>query len=124
MRLAKVITIRRRKCKRRTRAKVQGTSARPRLSVFRSNRHIYAQLIDDAASRTLGAAGTRQPALAKELSDSRGSNRAAAQIVGKAIAAQALASGVERVCFDRGSYRYHGRVKALADAARDAGLKF
>ena len=124
MRLAKAITIRRRKCKRRVRAKVQGTAQRPRLSVFRSNRHIYAQLIDDSASRTLAAAGTRQPAVAKDLPDSRGSNRAAAQIVGKAIAAQALAKGVDRVCFDRGSCRYHGRVKALADAAREAGLKF
>ncbi len=124
MRFVKVIAIRRRKCKRRTRAKVQGTAQRPRLSVFRSNRHIYAQLIDDSAGRTLAAAGTKQSALAKALPDGRASNKAAAQLVGKAIAAQALANGVNQVCFDRGSYRYHGRVKALADAARDAGLKF
>ena len=124
MRFAKAIAIRRRKCKRRTRAKVRGTAQRPRLSVFRSNRHIYAQLIDDSAGRTLAAAGTKQSALAKALPDGRASNKAAAQLVGKAIAAQALANGVNQVCFDRGSYRYHGRVKALADAARDAGLKF
>ncbi len=124
MRFVKVMTIRRRKCRRRVRAKVQGTAQRPRLSVFRSNCHIYAQLIDDAAGRTLAAANTRQSALAIDLPKSRGSNRAAAEFVGKAIAAQALAKGVGQVCFDRGSYRYHGRVKALADAAREAGLKF
>jgi len=94
------------------------------LSVFRSNRHIYAQLIDDSAGRTLAAADTRQPVLLKDLPDAHGSNRAAAQIVGKAIAALALKKGLNQVCFDRGSYRYHGRIKALADAAREAGLKF
>ncbi len=124
MRFVKALAIRRRKCKRRVRAKVQGTAQRPRLSVFRSNRHIYAQLIDDSAGRTLAAAGTKQSALAKALADARASNKAAAQLVGKAIAAQALVNGVTQVCFDRGSYRYHGRVKALADAAREAGLKF
>ena len=124
MRFVKAIAIRRRKCKRRVRAKVQGTAQRPRLSVFRSNRHIYAQLIDDSAGRTLAAAGTKQSALVKALADARASNKAAAQLVGKTIAAQALANGVTQVCFDRGSYRYHGRVKALADAAREAGLKF
>ena len=124
MRLIKAIAIRRRKCKRRVRAKVQGTAQRPRLSVFRSNRHISAQLIDDSAGRTIAAAGTQQSALAKTLDDGHGSNQAAAKLVGKAIAAQALANGVKQVCFDRGCYRYHGRVKALADAAREAGLKF
>ena len=124
MRLVKAIALRRRKCRRRVRAKVRGTAQRPRLSVFRSNRHIYAQLIDDTAGCTLAAAGTRQSALAKALHHGCASNKDAAQLVGKAIAAQALAKGVSQVCFDRGSYRYHGRVKALADAARDAGLKF
>ena len=124
MRLIKAIAIRRRKCKRRVRAKVQGTAQRPRLSVFRSNRHIHAQLIDDSAGRTIVAVGTQQSTLAKTLADGRGSNKAAAQLVGKAIAAQALANGLSTVCFDRGCYRYHGRVKALADAAREAGLKF
>ena len=124
MRFTKVIARRRRRCKKRVRVKVQGTPQRPRLSVFRSNRHIYAQLIDDTTGHTLVAAGTRQAALAKDLSDARGSNRAAAQIIGKAIAVLALEKGLKQVCFDRGSYRYHGRVKALADAAREAGLKF
>jgi large subunit ribosomal protein L18 len=90
------------------------------LSVFRSNRHIHAQLIDDSAGRTIAAVGTQQSTLA----DGCGSNKVAAQLVGKAIAAQALANGLSTVCFDRGCYRYHGRVKALADAAREAGLKF
>ena len=124
MRLTKVIAIRRRKCRRRVRVKVQGTAQRPRLSVFRSNRHIQAQLIDDSAGHTIAAAGTQQSILAKTLSEGRGSNKDAAELVGKAIAEQAIANGVKQVCFDRGSYRYHGRVKALADAAREAGLKF
>ena len=124
MLLRKAITRRRQRCKRRVRVKVQGTAQRPRLSVFRSNRHIYAQLIDDTAGHTLAAADPRQSALAKDLPDARGSDRVAAQIIGKAIAALALKKGLKQVCFDRGSYRYHGRVKALADAAREAGLKF
>ena len=94
------------------------------MSVSRSNRHIYVQLIDDANARTILAASTKQPALAKELSDSRGSNKPAAQVVGKAIATAALANGITQVCFDRGHYRYHGRVRALAEAAREAGLIF
>ncbi len=124
MRFEKTIAIRRRKCKRRVRAKLRGTAQRPRLSVFRSNRHIHVQLIDDAAGRTIIAANTRQSALAKTLPQGRGSNKAAAQIIGKALAQQALAKGITEICFDRGSYRYHGRVKALADAARETGLKF
>ena len=124
MRSGKVITLRRRKCKRRVRAVAVGTAQRPRLSVFRSNCHIYAQLIDDAAGNTIAAASTRQKAVASELSGKLGSNQQAAQLIGKTIAAQALAKGISSVCFDRGSYRYHGRVKALADAAREAGLKF
>lgn len=124
MKFGKAITIRRRKCKRRVRAKVVGTAQCPRLSVFRSNRHIYVQLIDDMVGKTVAAVSTKQSAVASELSDNCGSNQKAAQLVGKAIAAQALAKGISQACFDRGSYRYHGRVKALADAAREAGLKF
>lgn len=124
MRYGKAITLRRRKCKRRVRAKVVGTAQRPRLSVFRSNCHIYAQLIDDAAGNTIAAVSTKQKAVATELSGKQGSNQQAAQLIGKTIAAQALAKGISSVCFDRGSYRFHGRVKALADAAREAGLKF
>ena len=124
MKASKATAIRRRKCRRRVRSKVIGTQTRPRLSVCRSNRHIYAQLIDDAAARTILAASTKQTALAKELPGGLGSNSSAAQAVGKAIATAAVAQGITQACFDRGHYRYHGRVKALADAAREAGLAF
>ena len=124
MKASKATAIRRRKCRRRVRSKVIGTQDRPRLSVFRSNRHIYAQLIDDAGARTILAASTKQSALAKELSDGHGANKSAAQVVGKAIATAAVAQGITRACFDRGHYRYHGRVRALAEDAREAGLAF
>jgi large subunit ribosomal protein L18 len=95
---------------------------RARLSVFRSSKHIYAQIIDDGAGRTMAAAST----LDKDLEGSlkKGSDLAAAQAVGKLIAERALQAGVTNVVFDRGGYLYHGRVKALADAAREAGLNF
>jgi large subunit ribosomal protein L18 len=95
---------------------------RARLSVFRSSKHIYAQIIDDGAGRTMAAAST----LDKDLKGSlkKGSDLAAAQAVGKLIAERALQAGVTNVVFDRGGYLYHGRVKALADAAREAGLNF
>ena len=124
MLLRKAIASRRRRCRRRVRAKVIGTQDRPRLSVFRSTRHIYVQIIDDSVGRTLLAVSTRQNALADKLPQGKGSNRSAAQVVGKAVAEQAIAKGINRVCFDRGHYRYHGRVKALADAAREGGLVF
>lgn len=95
---------------------------RARLSVFRSGKHIYAQVIDDAAGRTVAAASTVEKDLREKLSS--GADVAAAAEVGKAVAARALDAGVNTVVFDRGSYRYHGRVKALADAAREAGLTF
>lgn len=95
---------------------------RPRLSVFRSSKHIYAQIIDDAAGRTLAAASTLDTALR---ADKRtGADKAAAAAVGKLIAERALAAGVSAVVLDRGAYLYHGRVKALADAAREGGLAF
>ena len=95
---------------------------KPRLSVFRSSKHIYAQLIDDGAGRTLAAAST----LDKDVSGSvkTGADKDAAVAVGKLIAARAKEAGVETVIFDRGGYRFHGRIKALADAAREAGLSF
>ena len=95
---------------------------RPRLSVFRSGRHIYAQVIDDAQGRTLAAAST----LEKELRGSlrTGADKDAATVVGRKVAERALAAGVTKVVFDRGPYLYHGRVKALADAAREGGLSF
>jgi len=97
-------------------------SRRPRLSVFRSSKHIYAQIIDDAAGHTLAAASTLDRDLRGGLRS--GADRTAATEVGRLIAERAKAAGVERVVFDRGGYRYHGRVRALADAAREAGLAF
>jgi large subunit ribosomal protein L18 len=101
----------------RVRVTVTGTTERPRLAVFRSINHVYAQLIDDGASRTLAAAST------VELK-AKGNGMAEAAQVGKAIAAKAKAAGVSSVVFDRGGFLYHGRIKALADAAREAGLEF
>ena len=101
---------------------LSGTQARPRLAVFRSNKHIYAQVIDDTAGRTLAAASTMEKSLAEALKST--SNTDAAKAVGGAVAKKALDLGIETVVFDRGGYIYHGKVKALAEAAREAGLKF
>src|SRR5258706_9128143 len=103
---------------RRIRRKVRGTTARPRLAVYRSLNHIYAQVIDDEKAQTIAAASTTE----KALDAKTGGNIDAAKLVGKTIAERALAAGVERVVFDRGGYLYHGRVRALTDAARAAGL--
>jgi large subunit ribosomal protein L18 len=109
--------------RRRTRAALHKSGhGRPRLSVFRSGKHIYAQVIDDDAGRTLAAASTLDKTLRGELKT--GADRAAAEQVGRLVAERAKAKGVETVVFDRGGYRYHGRVKSLADAARAAGLVF
>ncbi len=102
----------------RIRKKVSGTAERPRLAVFRSLNHIYAQVIDDVSGVTLAAASTTE----KDLKGKTGGNIEAAQTVGKAIAERAQAAGVSQVVFDRGGYVYHGRVKALLDATREAGL--
>ncbi len=106
----------------RVRNKISGTPTRPRLCVFRSNKHISAQIIDDVAGKTLVSAST----LDKEVKASieSGSNKDAATAVGKKIAERALAANIEEVVFDRGGYIFHGRVAALAEAAREAGLKF
>ena len=104
------------------RKKVLGTRDKPRLSVFRSNRHIYAQIIDDVAGVTLASASTRTKGLRDQLSNS--GNKKAAEIVGEAVAKQALSVGINCICFDRNRYKYHGRVKALAEAARKAGMVF
>ena len=106
----------------RIRNHVAGTPARPRLSVFRSNKHIYAQIIDDAAGNTICAASTMEKTIVGKLDST--SNVEAAAAVGKALAEKAKAKGVESVVFDRGGYIFHGKVKALADAAREAGLVF
>jgi large subunit ribosomal protein L18 len=106
----------------RVRAKLSGTAERPRLNVFRSSAHTYAQLIDDTAGHTLAAASSRE---AEALSAAEGSTKTErAKAVGQLIGERAKAAGIERVVFDRGGYKYHGRVKALADAAREAGLDF
>ena len=108
----------RRAVHKRIRRKVQGTAARPRLTIYRSLNHIYAQIVDDEQGRTIAAASTTE----KDLRDATGGNVEAARRVGRAIAERALGQGISSVVFDRGGYRYHGRVKALADAAREAGL--
>ena len=100
----------------RIREKLSGTGERPRLSVYRSLNHIYAQVIDDQKGETLASAST--------IKMKSGGNVAAAKEIGKAVAEAAVAKGIKRVVFDRGGYLYHGRVKALADAAREAGLEF
>jgi len=106
----------------RVRTRVTGTAERPRLCVYRSLGHIYAQLIDDRTGRTLASASSLDKEMRKQLKG--GGNVAAAKVVGKAIAERARAAGLELVVFDRGGYKYHGRVQALAESAREAGLKF
>ena len=106
----------------RVRRSIKGTAERPRLSVFRSHKHIYAQVIDDATGRTLVSASSRDRELREAVAF--GGNRAAAEAIGRSVAERALAAGVTKVCFDRGAFRYHGRVSALAEAARAAGLEF
>ncbi|HVH95456.1 MAG TPA: 50S ribosomal protein L18 [Bacillus sp. (in: firmicutes)] len=110
----------RRKRHARVRTRLSGTEARPRLNVFRSNKHIYAQLIDDVNGVTLASAST----LDKEINLDSSSNLDAAVKIGELVAKRAVEKGVKTVIFDRGGYLYHGRVKALADAARENGLEF
>jgi large subunit ribosomal protein L18 len=104
----------------RLRLRVSGDAARPRLAVFRSLNHIYALVIDDASGRTLAAASSLEP----DLRSAKGTKSAEATAVGRIVAERARAAGVDRVVFDRAGFRYHGRVKSLADAAREAGLDF
>ena len=106
----------------RVRTRVTGTPERPRLCVYRSVGHIYTQIIDDSNGKTLASASSVDKETKKGLKG--GGNVAAAKVIGKAIADRAKAAGVSKVVFDRGGYKYHGRVKALADAAREAGLQF
>ena len=110
----------RRKRHDRIRLRLEGTESRPRLAVFRSNTHIYAQVIDDASGRTLAAASTVE----KELRSSKQTKTEEAAVVGRLVAERAKTAGVERVVFDRAGFRYHGRIKSLAEAAREAGLEF
>ena len=106
----------------RMRYHIAGTTERPRLAVFRSNNHMYAQIIDDSAGKTLVSASTLEKSAREELG--RTNNTAAAAYVGTAIAKKALEVGITEVVFDRGGFLYHGKVQALADAAREGGLKF
>ena len=115
--------IRRQRRKQRVRKRVNGTEARPRLTVFRSHKNIYAQIIDDLRGRTLVAASTVEGPLKEQLG-SKGGNRAAAQAVGLALAAKAVHAGIKKVVFDRNGYTYHGRIRLLAEAARKGGLEF
>jgi large subunit ribosomal protein L18 len=107
----------------RVRAKVSGTAERPRLNVFRSSAHIYAQVIDDTAGRTIVAASDLEDAVTQQAGDGA-TKTARAAAVGQAIAQRAKDAGVESVVFDRGGFLYHGRIKAVADGAREGGLKF
>jgi len=111
------------KRKKHVRKKVVGTSTRPRLTVFRSNKNIYAQIIDDSAGCTLVASSTREGTVSQGLKGSA-SNCAAAGTIGKALAEKAVKKGIKQVVFDRNGYAYHGRVKELAEAARKGGLEF
>jgi large subunit ribosomal protein L18 len=111
------------KRRRRIRKKISGTASMPRLAVFRSARHIYAQLIDDENGVTLAAASSQSSAIKDRASEFKGKTDVA-KAVGKEIAASGKAKGIEEVAFDRGGFLYHGRVKALADGAREGGLKF
>lgn len=111
---------RRLRIKSRIRKVVSGTETRPRLAVFRSNKEIYAQVVDDVTGKTLAAASSRD----KDILKSKGNKTEVAALVGKAVGEKAKKAGVDTISFDRGGYLYHGRVKSLAEGAREAGLKF
>ena len=113
-------TERRQRIKNRIRKIVSGTGSQPRLTVFRSNKEIYAQLVDDVTGKTICAASSRD----KDISSAKGTKTEIAALVGKSIGEKAIKAGVEKIAVDRGGYLYHGRVKSLADGAREAGLKF
>ena len=116
---------RRDRIKLRIRKRVRGTEARPRLTVFRSVAHMYVQVVDDLTGRTIASASSVEPAVKGSLAtDARGGNVAGAKAIGRTIAQRLLEKGVKQVVFDRNGFLYHGRVKAVADAAREAGLEF
>jgi large subunit ribosomal protein L18 len=109
----------------RLRKRVHGSVERPRLSVYRSVAHMYVQVVDDTRGETIASASTREPTVKAALAEgARGGNRAGAEVVGRTIAERLLAKGITRVVFDRSGYLYHGRVRAVAEAARQAGLEF
>ncbi len=116
---------RRKRISLRQRKRISGTAERPRLRVFRSVSHIYAQVIDDATGTTVASAASTEAAVkGQAASGTRGGNVAGAQALGKTIAERLIAKGIKRVVFDRGGFLYHGRIRAVAEAARDAGLEF
>jgi len=116
---------RRERIRLRQRKRIHGTADRPRLAVFRSVAHIYAQVIDDLAGHTVASAASTEPELKKQFSGKvRGSNRAGAEAIGKVIAERLKEKGITRVVFDRGGNLYHGRIRAVAESARQAGLEF
>jgi large subunit ribosomal protein L18 len=117
-----LIQARRERRQHRVRKRLYGTPERPRLAVFRSSKHIYAQVINDDNGTTLASASTVDPEIRQQ--QTYGGNKAAAAIVGRLVAERAKRAGIDKICFDRRSYKYHGRVQALADAAREAGLQF
>jgi large subunit ribosomal protein L18 len=118
----KLVQTRRLRRQRRVRNRLSGTLERPRLTIFRSSKHIYAQVVNDQTGSTLVSASTVDPEIRKELK--YGGNKAAAVVVGRVVAERAKKAGIDKICFDRRSYKYHGRVEALAKAAREAGLVF
>jgi large subunit ribosomal protein L18 len=118
----RLVQTRRLRRQRHVRNRLSGTTQRPRLAVFRSSKHIYAQMINDETGTTLVAASTMEADIKAQVK--YGGNKAAAAVVGRIVAERAKQAGIDKVCFDRRSYKYHGRVAALAQAARDAGLKF
>jgi large subunit ribosomal protein L18 len=118
----RAINIQRQRRKFRSRRKLEGTSERPRLTVFRSHKNVFCQLVDDMSRKTLAAASSVEQELQAALK--YGGNKSAAEVVGQKLAERALAAGIKLACFDRGHYKYHGRIAALADAARKAGLSF
>ena len=118
----KIVEVRRLRRQRHVRKRLHGTVERPRLAIFRSSKHIYAQVVNDDNGTTLASASTLDPEIKRDLA--YGGNKAAASVVGKLVAERAKQAGIDKICFDRRSYKYHGRVQALADAAREAGLQF
>ena len=118
----RLVQTRRLRRQRHVRNRLSGTTQRPRLAVFRSSKHIYAQMINDETGTTLVAASTMEPEIKAQVK--YGGNKAAAALVGRVVAERARKAGIDKICFDRRSYKYHGRVAALAQAAREAGLKF
>ena len=118
----KLVQTRRQRRQHRVRNRMSGTLERPRLAVFRSSKHIYAQMVNDATGTTIVSASSRDSETRSQIK--YGGNKAAAATVGRVVAERAKKAGIDKVCFDRRSYKYHGRGQALADAAREAGLKF